>query len=147
MNKGRFAMRHLGAGRAPVQRARTMVEFLLWNREAMESMHSTHCVVAGELARRLGLGEAVREPLLQVFERWDGKGDPGLLVGEAISRPVRLVQLADVVEVFYRAGGVGAAVAVAGERGTHSTLRWSTASVARLPSCRRRSRLQRVGTP
>ena len=116
MNKARFAIRHVGAGRPPVQRMRTAVEFMLSNREAMESMHATHCVVAGELARRLGLGESVREALLQVFERWDGKGDPGGLVGEAVSRPVRLVQLADVVEVFYRAGGVEAAVAVARER-------------------------------
>jgi response regulator RpfG family c-di-GMP phosphodiesterase len=36
-----------------------------------------------------------------MFERWDGKGSPGLLAGSAISRPVRLVQLADVVEVIY----------------------------------------------
>lgn len=48
--------------------------------------------------------------------RWDGKGDPGRLAGGEISRPVRLVQLADVVEVFHRAGGVEAAVAVAQER-------------------------------
>lgn len=38
------------------------------------------------------------------------------MVGEAISRPVRLVQLADVVEVFHREGGVASAVAVARER-------------------------------
>lgn len=116
MNKARFAVRHVGAGKPPAQRMRTAVEFMLSNREAMESMHATHCVVAGELARRLGLGETVREALLQVFERWDGKGDPGRLVGEAISRPVRLVQLADIVEVFHRAGGLEAAVAVARER-------------------------------
>jgi HD-GYP domain-containing protein (c-di-GMP phosphodiesterase class II) len=116
MNRGRFAVRHLGAGRPPVARARTAIEFLLWNREAMETMHGTHCIIAGELARRLGLGEPVREALLQVFERWDGKGDPGRLAGDAISRPVRLVQVADVVEVFYCAGGVEAAIVVARER-------------------------------
>jgi HD-GYP domain-containing protein (c-di-GMP phosphodiesterase class II) len=116
INKVRFAVRHVGAGAPPVQRARTALELLSSRREAMASMHATHCIVAGELAKRLGLGEAVREALLQVFERWDGKGDPGRLVGEAISRPVRLVQLADVVEVFYRAGGVEAAVAVARQR-------------------------------
>ena len=116
INKVRFAMRHVGAGAPPAQRARTALELLWSRRDAMASMHATHCVVAGELARRLGLGEAVRVALLQVFERWDGKGDPARLVGEAISRPVRLVQLADVVEFFYRGGGVEAAVAVARER-------------------------------
>jgi HD-GYP domain-containing protein (c-di-GMP phosphodiesterase class II) len=82
----------------------------------MDSMHATHCIVAGELARRLGLDEDVRDALLQVFERWDGKGDPGLRAGSEISRPVRLVQLADVIEVFHRAGGFDAAVAVARKR-------------------------------
>jgi HD-GYP domain-containing protein (c-di-GMP phosphodiesterase class II) len=116
VNRGRFAVRHLGAGRPPVQRARTALEFLLWNRDAMETMHGTHCVIAGELARRLGLGDAVREALLQMFERWDGKGGPRGLAGDAISLPVRLVQLADVVEVFHRAGGRQAAVEVARQR-------------------------------
>jgi HD-GYP domain-containing protein (c-di-GMP phosphodiesterase class II) len=116
INKARFVMRHLGAGEEPVRRARTALEFVVSGREAMESMHSTHCLIAGDLASRLGLGEPVRDALLQVFERWDGKGTPGLLAGAAISRPVRLVQVADVVEVFHRVGGVDAAVAVARER-------------------------------
>jgi HD-GYP domain-containing protein (c-di-GMP phosphodiesterase class II) len=115
----RFVMRHVGAGDAGLARARTALAFLSAGRDAMESMRSTHCLIAGDLAGRLGLGEPVRDALLQVFERWDGKGDPGELSGTAISRPVRLVQLADVVEVFHRQGGVEGAVAVArGRRGT-----------------------------
>jgi HD-GYP domain-containing protein (c-di-GMP phosphodiesterase class II) len=116
INKARFVMRHVGAGDPVARRARTGFEFLASGREAMESMHGTHCLIAGDLATRLGLGEAVRGALLQVFERWDGRGDPGLLAGAAISQPVRLVQLADVVEVFHRRGGVEAAVAVARRR-------------------------------
>jgi HD-GYP domain-containing protein (c-di-GMP phosphodiesterase class II) len=116
INKARFVMRHVGAGDSVARRTRTGVAFLVSGREAMESMHGTHCLIAGDLATRLGLGEAVRAALLQVFERWDGKGDPGLLAGAAISQPVRLVQLADVVEVFHRQGGVDAAVAVARRR-------------------------------
>ena len=116
LNKARFVVRHVGAGETPVRRARTAIEFLVAGREAIESMRGTHCVIAGDLARRLALGEAVRAALGEVFERWDGKGDPGLLAGADISLPVRLVQLADVVEVFNREGGVDAAVAVARER-------------------------------
>ena len=115
-NKARFVVRHVGAGEAPARRARTALEFLLSGRDAIESMRGTHCLIAGDLAVRLGLGEAVRDALGEVFERWDGKGDPGRLAGAAISRPVRLVQLADVVEVFHHEGGVAAAVAVARER-------------------------------
>ena len=116
LNKARFVVRHVGAGETPVRRARTAIEFLVAGREAIESMRGTHCVIAGDLAGRLALGEAVRAALGEVFERWDGKGDPGLLAGADISLPVRLVQLADVVEVFNREGGVDAAVAVARER-------------------------------
>ncbi|HEY7076572.1 MAG TPA: HD domain-containing phosphohydrolase [Solirubrobacteraceae bacterium] len=111
-----FVMRHVGGGEAGPARARTALGFLTAGRVAMESMHSTHCLIAGELARRLGLGEPLCDALLQVFERWDGKGDPGRLSGAQISRPVRLVQLADVVEVFHRRGGVDGAVAVARAR-------------------------------
>jgi HD-GYP domain-containing protein (c-di-GMP phosphodiesterase class II) len=116
IGKARFALRMVGAGAPPVRRGRTAVEFLLEGRSAMETMHHTHCLIAGELARNLGLGEPVRNALLQVFERWDGKGDPGLLSGASISEPVRLVQLADVVEVFHRHGGVDAATTVARQR-------------------------------
>ena len=116
MNKARFVMHHVGAGEAPVRRARTAIEFVVSGRSAIETMRGTHCIIAGDLAGRLGLGERVRVALGEVFERWDGRGDPGQLAGTAISRPVRLVQLADVVEVFHREGGIDAAVAVARER-------------------------------
>lgn len=115
-NKARFVIRHLAAGDTPPRRVRTALDFLVSGRGAIESMRGTHCLLAGELARRLGLGEPVRAALGEVFERWDGRGDPGLLAGAAISRPVRLVQFTDVVEVFHREGGVEAAVAVARER-------------------------------
>ena len=112
-----FALRHLGAGESPLRRGRTALEFLAsGGRQAMERMHSTHCLVTSQLAERLGLGRPVRDALLQAFERWDGKGDPLGLKGEQIVLPARIVQLADVVEVFHRAGGVKAAVAVARRR-------------------------------
>jgi HD-GYP domain-containing protein (c-di-GMP phosphodiesterase class II) len=116
LDKARYVMRHLGAGDAGLARARTALQFVVSGREAMESMHSMHCLIAGDLARRLGLGEPVCDALLEVFERWDGKGDPGVLSGQAISRPVRVVQVADVVEVFHRDGGIDAAVALARQR-------------------------------
>ncbi len=52
----------------------------------------------------------------QTFERWDGKGVPKGAKGEQILLTSRLVALADVVEVFHRAGGTDAAVAVARQR-------------------------------
>ena len=59
------------------------------------------------------LGEEIRSCVAQTFERWDGKGDPEGAKGEELGLPTRLVNLADVVEVFHHGGGVDAAVVVA----------------------------------
>jgi len=70
---------------------------------------------AGERAR-LGLTQPVRDSVEQTFERWDGKGVPKGARGEEILLAARLVALADVVEVFHRAGGTDAAIDVARQR-------------------------------
>ena len=79
-------------------------------------MIENHWLATNELAARLGLGADVREGLYQTFERWDGKGVPAEVKGSDILVAARLVNLADVVEVYHRSGGVDAAVAVARER-------------------------------
>jgi HD-GYP domain-containing protein (c-di-GMP phosphodiesterase class II) len=84
-------------------------------RRVLMALAENHYRATDELAARLGLGGEVRESLRQTYERWDGKGAYGMKGGE-IALASRLVNLADVVEVFGRAGGVDAAVAVARER-------------------------------
>jgi HD-GYP domain-containing protein (c-di-GMP phosphodiesterase class II) len=75
-----------------------------------------HCVVTRNFAERVGLGPEVADPLVQLFERWDGRGRPSHLVGEAIALPARVVQFADVVVPLHRAGGVEAAIEMARRR-------------------------------
>jgi HD-GYP domain-containing protein (c-di-GMP phosphodiesterase class II) len=111
-----FFLRHLGAGQGPLQRARLAASFAASGRRWLAVSEPTHCLVAGELADRLGLGSAVSDPLQEAYERWDGKGAPKRLAGEQISLAARIVRLADVVEIYHRADGVAAAVAVARER-------------------------------
>src|SRR3954466_1149411 len=55
---------------------------------------SGHCEVAQRIAGRIGLPEDIRENLGQIYERWDGKGLPRGLSGDAVKFPVRLVTLA-----------------------------------------------------
>jgi HD-GYP domain-containing protein (c-di-GMP phosphodiesterase class II) len=55
---------------------------------------SGHCEVAQRIAERLGLPEEIRENLGQIYERWDGRGLPRGLSGNAVKFPVRLVTLA-----------------------------------------------------
>ena len=111
-----FIMSHVGAGRGLMERARLGVAFVGEGRRNAGEMIENHWRATNELAARLGLSEQVRESLYQTFERWDGKGVPAEAKGEEILMPARLVNLADVVEVYHRTGGVEAAVAVARER-------------------------------
>jgi HD-GYP domain-containing protein (c-di-GMP phosphodiesterase class II) len=111
-----FVLRHLGAGRPLVDRARLGLALIGGGRREVEAIIDNHRRAAEDLAHQLGLDAEVRDSLGQAFERWDGRGTPGLARGPAISLVSRLVSLADVVEVFHRLGGVEAAVAVARER-------------------------------
>lgn len=75
-----------------------------------------HCIVTRDFAQRVGLGTKVADPLVQLFERWDGRGRPNRLAGEAIAAPARIVQFADIIVPFHRASGVEGAVAMARTR-------------------------------
>src|SRR5262249_46798736 len=81
----------------------------------LAQMLENHWLAADELARRLGLGQDVRQSLKESFERWDGRGVFGAR-GEQIRLTSRLGQLAGVVTIFQRSWGVEAAVAVTRER-------------------------------
>ena len=111
-----FIVSHVGAGRGLIERARLGVAFVGAGRRDVGEMIENHWRATNELAARLGLSEQVRESVYQTFERWDGKGVPAEASGDEILLPARLVNLADVVEVYHRTGGVEAAVAVARER-------------------------------
>jgi HD-GYP domain-containing protein (c-di-GMP phosphodiesterase class II)/DNA-binding CsgD family transcriptional regulator len=111
-----FVWSHVGAGRGLMERARLGVRFVGDGRRAANDMVENHWLATNDLAGRLGLGPQVLEGLYQTFERWDGKGVPAEAKGSEIRVPARVVNLADVVEVYHRTGGVQAAVAVARER-------------------------------
>ena len=111
-----FMLRNIGGpGRPLVERARVGVAFLGDGRRAIESLAENHYRATDELAARLRLSDEVRESLRQSYERWDGKG-AYKLKGEEIALSSRLMNLADVVEVFQRTRGLEAALGVARER-------------------------------
>jgi HD-GYP domain-containing protein (c-di-GMP phosphodiesterase class II) len=111
-----FMLKHVGGSGVPLlQRARLGARFMGDGRRALAALAENHYLATDELAARLGLGEQVRDSLKQSYERWDGKGAYGLR-GDQIALSSRLINLADVVEVFRRTGGVDAAIAVARER-------------------------------
>jgi HD-GYP domain-containing protein (c-di-GMP phosphodiesterase class II) len=103
-------MRQAHAGEPPLEMARTLVRGVLSLPQFMKDQFSGHCEVAQRLAERLGFGAPLIHALGQLYERWDGKGLPQGLKGEAVSPAVLLVTLAQDVVTYQRLGGRDAAV-------------------------------------
>jgi len=111
-----FMLSHLGAGLPARERLGLVPSFLGAGRRDAESMLENHWRASDEMMERLRLDRLVRDTVEQTFERWDGRGVPKGLKGEEILITSRLVNLADVVEVFHQAHGVEAAMSVARAR-------------------------------
>jgi HD-GYP domain-containing protein (c-di-GMP phosphodiesterase class II) len=77
---------------------------------------SGHCEVSQRIAERIGLPDAVRQNLGQLYERWDGKGMPYGLSGDAVRLPVRVVTLAQDAIALQEAHGFEAMKAMIGKR-------------------------------
>jgi hypothetical protein len=105
----RFVLGHVGDGSGPVRRLTTIGRFLAGGPGRAARSMLGHCQATGDIADRLGLGSRVGGGLQQAFERWDGKGVPGHRAGEQIDAAMRVVQIADDVEVFHRVYGADAA--------------------------------------
>jgi HD-GYP domain-containing protein (c-di-GMP phosphodiesterase class II) len=108
-------VRHVSEGDPPLQRARRLATAVA-GAPRMLAVRAAHCEVAQQLAQRLDLGPTIHACFAQIYERWDGKGQPGRLRADEIARPVRVMQLAQDAEIFHRLGGVDAAVAIARQR-------------------------------
>lgn len=112
-----FILKHLGSGASVPRRVSVGVDFARsGGMQDASDMLVNHWTAADHLAERLGLGSAVRTSVEQTFERWDGQGVPKGIAGSEILMTSQLVNLADVVEVFHRIGGIESAIAVARER-------------------------------
>ena len=103
-----FVLRHLrdaSSGAGALTAAWTIANGLVTAAKVSSGTLSAHCEVAQRLAERLGLGDGVRRNLGQLYERWDGKGQPNGIRGEAITLPVRVVTLVQDVVVLRNAHG------------------------------------------
>lgn len=108
-------VRSVGRGRSPVRRTRLVVGALGDPNGAARSL-SAHCEVGARLACRLGLGDGVVGALAHAYERWDGRGIPDGLAGDAIPIAVRIVMVARDAVLWQRLAGTDAAVEVLARR-------------------------------
>jgi HD-GYP domain-containing protein (c-di-GMP phosphodiesterase class II)/DNA-binding CsgD family transcriptional regulator len=91
-------VRSVGADQ-PLMRRLGLVGRALADAGSAERSLTTHCEVGAILAGHAGLGMSVVDALAHAYERWDGKGYPARLVGDAIPLPVRVVSLARDVDL------------------------------------------------
>lgn len=111
-----YLLRRAGNGEPVPQRMLKRGALVATGARRVQDALRAHCQVTSGVARRLGLGPDVCDPLEQIFARWDGQGLPRGVRGGDIALPVRLWHLTDVAEVHHRRGGTAAAVAVARSR-------------------------------
>lgn len=112
-----FLMFEIGKNAPPAGRARAVISAIVKGGEFGERLARSNCEVAVHMARRLGLGDAVRRALNEIHERWDGKGGPQKLAGDDVALPARFAQVASQAVLFDRLGGPELAVEVI-SRGT-----------------------------
>jgi HD-GYP domain-containing protein (c-di-GMP phosphodiesterase class II) len=88
------AIKRKFAGASPEELANAVERGLAEAPQVNIPILSGHCEVAQRIAERIGLPEEIRENLGQIYERWDGKGLPRGLSGNAVKFPVRVVTMA-----------------------------------------------------
>ncbi|TNC24426.1 HD domain-containing protein [Amycolatopsis alkalitolerans] len=111
-----FFLSHAGRGGPVWHRARVVTTILASGGQSIVQGMQSHCLTTSTLAERLGLGTDVVTALRQFFTRWDGRGVPQGVGGTDIAPVIRLLHLADVVEVRHRTGGIDGALEVARAR-------------------------------
>ena len=108
-----FLLRNVARGEPVLRRLNVMATLFLNARGHLSRLIHSHCMSAGLLAQRIGVGADVQAALAFTFERYDGGGLPAGARGDQIPLPVRVAQLADMAEVHHRSFGTEAAVAMA----------------------------------
>lgn len=111
-----LTLRRVGAGDAGLARARRILAFPARGWKDLGSFLRVHSTLQSEFAESIGLPQEVASALALSYARWDGRGEPAGVRGQDVPLPVRVVALADLVEVYHRTAGVEAASAVALER-------------------------------
>jgi HD-GYP domain-containing protein (c-di-GMP phosphodiesterase class II) len=107
----RMMLQHARPGESLVGRLRAKAAVVAGGRKAAVENFQAACEVADAFGKRLGVDTKTRAAIAASFERWNGRGLPNGLKGAAIPRPMRIVQLAQELEVLARIEGIDRALA------------------------------------
>src|SRR5207248_7809791 len=92
-------------GRGVLGRTRAVAAMAARGKRLGGELQRADCEVMIHGSQRLGLAPAVARGLGDVYERWDGKGGPRGVRGEAIDLSARILAVAHEAEIHYRIGG------------------------------------------
>lgn len=104
-------MKQVGSGLGLGARTLTRMKAMAGGSRAGQYFVRGTCEVGTRLVARLGLGPGTVRAIDQIFERWDGKGDPRGLKGEAIAPVARVVQATYLALCVHEIAGADAAIA------------------------------------
>jgi len=107
----RVLARAVGRGQPAARRLRLFAQAVRDSRSLV-----SHCEVGSRLAARLGLGPGVVHALAHAYERWDGRGVPDGLAGDAVPVAVRVVVVARDAVLWQRLVGRDEAMRVLATR-------------------------------
>ncbi len=99
-------------GRGALGRVRAVASMAVRGKRLGEELQRADCEVMILGAQRLGLPAAVEKGLGDVYERWDGKGGPRGVRGDALDMSARILAVAHQAEIHFRLGGLPAARAM-----------------------------------
>ena len=110
-----YALEYTEPEGPPLERLRRLGALAL--RSNQRELFEIRCDRGADIARALGVSEPTALAIRAMDEHWDGGGYPTGLRHDAIPLCARIVGLAQVVEIYWRRGGIDAALDVARERG------------------------------
>ncbi len=105
----------IGRGGTVAGRVRAVAN-MLGDREVVGLHSYAQCDASQRLSDMAGMGPRIGAALRFVCERWDGKGHPAHVAGDAIPVAMRLHHLADLIELALQRGGRASAIRLAHRR-------------------------------
>lgn len=111
-----YALSHVKTGAPFLERVRAIASVAVNQKQNAKDLVKVRCERGAAIARRIGLPEGTAEAIHSLDELWNGMGQPEGLCGEQIPLLSRIMNLSQVMDVFYVARGERAAEEVAVQR-------------------------------
>ncbi|MFD2205459.1 HD-GYP domain-containing protein [Kiloniella antarctica] len=106
----RFVLSHTGLQASLSERFQAIIKILQDGGEIARELIETRCHRGAEIALKMRFSEKVADGILNLDERWDGKGLPSAVSGNNIPVFARIALLSQVIDVFLTSEGQDAAL-------------------------------------